>query len=263
MAVLKRLIVNADDVGLHPAIDDAVAALAGARIVTSASVMTLGSPAPATLAAIMAGGASLGLHLDLTSTLAQARYGGRRTLPRTMLDAWRYRFDSDRLRALIAGQLQRFGELAGRPPDFVDGHEHVHQFPQIREALLVALAACYPGRRIPLRDTRPRHWRGAKAALIGKLGAAQLARLAAAAGHAGNRDFAGVYDLGADADLAALWDGWLRSLPVDGALAMCHPGFPHAASEPFRAREFAFLAGARFQSLLAEHRVTAVPWPAG
>jgi chitin disaccharide deacetylase len=36
----------------------------------------------------------------------------------------------------ISSQVQAFIAAFGRLPDFVDGHQHVHLFPQIRDALL-------------------------------------------------------------------------------------------------------------------------------
>ena len=40
------------------------------------------------------------------------------------------------LAAEIATQLKAFVTQFGQPPDFIDGHQHVHLFPQVREALL-------------------------------------------------------------------------------------------------------------------------------
>src|SRR5262249_18259021 len=40
------------------------------------------------------------------------------------------------LESEISSQLQAFITAFGRLPDFIDGHQHVHLFPQIREALL-------------------------------------------------------------------------------------------------------------------------------
>jgi chitin disaccharide deacetylase len=42
----------------------------------------------------------------------------------------------EKLEGEISSQLQAFITAFGRLPDFIDGHQHVHLFPQIREALL-------------------------------------------------------------------------------------------------------------------------------
>src|ERR1700750_1153612 len=44
----------------------------------------------------------------------------------------------------IATQLRAFIDVFGRPPDFVDGHQHVHLFPQIRDAFLRVVAQGAP-----------------------------------------------------------------------------------------------------------------------
>lgn len=263
---MAPLIINADDIGMHPAIDAGVIELARQGIVTSASVMSLGRPTRAAIDALHGAGVDLGLHLDFTSAMAQAAYHQAATLPGLIAAAWSRSLRQERLRTMIAGQLERFCQLTGRPPVFVDGHEHVHQFPVIREALLQALAGNRYGAAVHIRDTRPARWRGAKAAIIGALGAASLRRQAARAGHPANRDFLGVYDLSDSADLPALWRGWLRSVPrqgVTGALAMCHPALPQhgGGMEPFRLREYAWLSSPEFAALLRETHVTPAHWP--
>ena len=42
------------------------------------------------------------------------------------------------LTAEITRQFEAFAAAFGRPPDFVDGHHHVHLFPQIRDAVPVS-----------------------------------------------------------------------------------------------------------------------------
>jgi chitin disaccharide deacetylase len=44
----------------------------------------------------------------------------------------------------ISSQLQKFITAFGRLPDFIDGHQHVHLFPQIREALLTVVKDIAP-----------------------------------------------------------------------------------------------------------------------
>jgi len=75
-----------------------------------------------------------------------------------------------------------------------------------------------------------------------------------------NPAFAGAYEFREDADIAALFAGFLDGLP-DGGLIMCHPGFVDADLQrldpltTLREREYAFLASERFPGLLAAHGV--------
>ncbi|MTW10956.1 ChbG/HpnK family deacetylase [Pseudoduganella eburnea] len=256
---MKGLILNADDVGMHPAVDDAVAELVEKGIVSSASVMSLGRPNRDTLAAMTRCGADLGLHLDFTSELAHTAYRRETSLSSLMLSAWSGTLSAAFVREALDGQLQRFAELTGRLPDFIDGHQHVHQFPVIREALVQALET-YGGRRIRVRSTHALRWRGAKAAVIAMLGSGALVRRLERLGFTGNADFMGVYDLSADADLPALWRGWLANAPEQGGLAMCHPALKDWGGEAFRIKEYQFLASQQFRELCAEFQVQSVNW---
>ncbi|MFX7605201.1 ChbG/HpnK family deacetylase, partial [Acinetobacter baumannii] len=62
-----------------------------------------------------------------------------------------HRLDASALRDEIATQCALFEDATGRAPDYVDGHQHVHQLPQIREALVEVLVARYTGRLPRLR----------------------------------------------------------------------------------------------------------------
>jgi predicted glycoside hydrolase/deacetylase ChbG (UPF0249 family) len=154
-----------------------------------------------------------------------------------------------RLRALqaeIGRQLEAFERALGRAPDFIDGHRHVHQLPNVRDALLAALAE--RGLTPWLRCTLPRQ-PGVKATVIGLLGARALRRLARGHGLGQNRRMLGVYgfDAGTSAAYEALLLGWLAAAQ-DGDLLMCHTALPEApgSADPIAAArriEHAVLAG--------------------
>ena len=85
-------------------------------------------------------------------------------------------------------------------------------------------------------------------------------RLAQAQGLRTNPAFAGAYAFGDRADFAALFARFLDRLP-DGSVIMCHPGFVDAELKrldpltTLREREYAFLAGNVFPSVLAANGV--------
>ena len=72
------------------------------------------------------------------------------------------------IRAEIERQLDTFEKHLGFPPDHIDGHEHVHVLPGIRQSLFEVVSRRYPGAeaaaarsRGPLeRDRRPRRGAG-------------------------------------------------------------------------------------------------------
>ena len=249
---LRRIQLCADDYGFDRAISQGILDTLDAGVVTATSCMVL-SPAWLHWAPALkerAGLVDLGLHLDLNEFAHHAS----RSLKGWILAAYRGAVPAVLARPWIEAQLDAFEKALGRAPDYVDGHQHLHQLPGIREALVAALRARY-GHGCALRITRPRRWRGAKAAVIGALGAGALASQARAEGLRVNRDFAGVYGFEPEADFAALLSGWLDSLP-DGGLMMCHPGRAGATEtradgiRAARVREHAVLAGGQGRALL-------------
>ena len=179
-------------------------------------------------------------------------------LAATVRNALLRRFDAAVLAAEIENQAQRFRELFGRAPDFIDGHQHVHLMPQIRDAVLDVARKAAPnawvrqcGRAVPPR-VRLADGKG----LLLDLASHSFRRRAAALGMRTNPAFAGSYAFTDAADFAALFPRFLDHLP-DGAVVMCHPGFVDAELQrldpltTLREREHAFLAGERFPAVLA------------
>ncbi|MFX7329301.1 ChbG/HpnK family deacetylase, partial [Acinetobacter baumannii] len=82
-----------------------------------------------------------------------------------------HRLDASALRDEIATQCALFEDATGRAPDYVDGHQHVHQLPQIREALVEVLVARYTGRLPRLRIRGARIGDGDKPLFIAARGA--------------------------------------------------------------------------------------------
>jgi predicted glycoside hydrolase/deacetylase ChbG (UPF0249 family) len=257
----KRIIVNADDIGMCPAVDGAAMRLAEAGIISSVSVMALAAPDSEAMRTFHQYGVDIGLHLDFTSSLTAIRYGQQRTVASTIARAYSGRLHGPKARQMVIDQLYCFQDLVGRMPAFVDGHEHVHQLPVIRDALLDILTD-HAGSTLPfVRSTQPQRWRGAKAAVIGLLGAGALAEKARRVGLKTNSDFFGVYNLAKKVRLEHLWQCWLQTMPSRGALVMCHPAMAASShDEGFRLREYRFLSSALFEDMLYENDTTIVGW---
>jgi predicted glycoside hydrolase/deacetylase ChbG (UPF0249 family) len=249
---------------MHPAIDGAVIRLAESGRVSSASVMVLGASGENQVAELRRLQVALGLHLDFTSAMFNRRYSSNTTLRALMAETWARRLAPARAEQIISEQLERFETIAGQLPTFIDGHQHVHQFPVIRDSLIKVLAARYPGKHFYLRNTVSSCWRGSKATVIARLGGPRLRALADREGHRYNIDFCGVYDFSERSDLRQLWRGWLSSLPPYGGLVMCHPGFPSERVideiDAARNREFRFLNSEQFAELTDEFGIDVVGW---
>jgi len=251
---VKRIQICADDFGFDDAISQGILECLDAGRISATSCMVL-SPlwsawAPALRERV--GAADFGLHLDLNEF---AEYAPGRALSGWIGQAYARRLDAQEVQTWVNTQLDAYEAAMQRAPDYVDGHQHVHQLPQIRQALLSALSSRY-GRRCALRFTGNQSWRGPKAAIIATLGSAALRRGARQAGLRCNRDFAGVYDFGPEAQFPRLAEAWLASLP-DGGLMMTHPGRAAAtqtradAIRGARVKERAFWLSAEAGEMLA------------
>lgn len=269
MTATRRITLCADDYGISPGVNRAIVDLIARGRLNATSVMTVGAAlersdvAALNEAAATNANCAIGLHLTLTApfrplTMYFRPLDGGTFLPLgTMLRlATLRRLDTEIMRAEIAAQLAAFTELFGRAPDYVDGHQHVHLFPQVRDAFLGAVKDAAPDAWVRQCGRPPRKPRrgGAKALLLDIL-SVEFRRRAARTALATNTGFAGAYDFTKAGDFAALMAGFLAGIP-DGGLVMCHPGFVDEmliALDPLthqREREYQFLASDDFARLL-------------
>ena len=275
-APLRRIWLCADDYGLSPGVNRAIRNLIERGRLNATSVMVVG-PAlgrdevnALKHAAANSPRCAIGLHATLTPpfhplTMHFRPLDGGLFLPLAgMLRAGLLRrLDPEIIRAELIAQLAAFKELFGRGPDFVDGHQHVQLFPQVRDAFLAAVKEAAPkawvrqgGRHQPLMQRL-----GMPKALFIDLLSVQFRRSASRANIAFNPAFAGAYDFSKETDFGELIKQFLDGLP-DGGLIMCHPGFVDdilVSLDPLtdqREREYEYLAGDGFPRLLAANNVT-------
>ena len=252
------LTVCIDDYGLHPGVNDAALALAGMGRLHAISCM-VGAPhwvagAPA-LRGLAGGPVDVGLHLDFTECPLLA--SNRRSLPRLIALTTARLLDPAAMRQEIEAQFDAFELGMGRPPDHVDGHQHVHQFPLVRDLLLQVLKQRYPHTRPWLRSTRRPDGpgsRGLKPWVIERLGCEQLARLALAGGYRQNSHLLGAYDFQGDVPrYQVLLAQWLAAAQP-GDLLMCHAAADAPANDAIgqaRRNEHHVFTSPAFDGLLA------------
>jgi predicted glycoside hydrolase/deacetylase ChbG (UPF0249 family) len=275
----RRIWLCADDYGISPSVNAAIRELIERGCLNATSVMTAAPHFDADEAAALdelnAGKkrVALGLHVTLTAPFKPLSDGFTPTsrghfapLNKTMRLAAARRFRPERLTIEIATQVEAFVMAFGRPPDFIDGHQHVHLFPQVRDVILKVAAEAAPEawvRQCGRPRTAPRQHL-AKELLLDMLSLA-FRRKARRLGVATNPAFAGAYDFAAAPDFAAMFPRFLTGLP-DGGLIMCHPGVVDDALKRLdplthqREREFAYFKSDEFPQALALHGVAlAVP----
>jgi chitin disaccharide deacetylase len=275
-AGLRRIWLCADDYGLSEGVNRAIRDLIGRGRLNATSVMVVGTAIGrdevAALKSVAAASprCAIGLHATLTAPFRPLTMhfrptdGGMFWPFRKLLRAGvMRRLDVEMIHAELLEQLTVYKDLFGRAPDFVDGHQHVQIFPQIRDAFLRAVKELAPdawvrqgGRNQPLAKRL-----GAPKALLLDMLSAQFRKRAARAGVPFNPAFAGAYDFSKAPDFGELMRQFLDGLP-DGGLVMCHPGFVDdtlLALDPLtfqREAEHAYLAGAAFPALLSANKVT-------
>ncbi len=154
------IILCADDYALTEGVSRAIGELAAARRLSATSVLAT-SPhwrAAAPRLLVHRGRLSIGLHLDLT--LGPPAGPMRRLAPkgqfpglgRVIAMSLLRLLDAAELQAEISRQLDLFEAGLGFPPDHIDGHQHVHALPVVRQALLDVVARRYPVNPPMLRD---------------------------------------------------------------------------------------------------------------
>lgn len=260
----RRLGICADDFGLSPSINRAILMLAQDGRLSATSCMTEGPFWGSDACRLQSLPIDKGLHLNFTESFGGLA-AGKMPLGKLIFRAYARQLDHQRIRASIDEQLDRFEQSLGQAPDFIDGHQHVHQLPIIRDQLIGAIQSRY--RVMPwIRSTDPpssglagiRLKDGLKAAVIHALGGSTLERQCRQAGLAVNTGFVGVYGFDLDADgYRHRLDQWLSFAP-DKALLMCHPGqtddVPDVIAKA-REVEFSVMNSMAFKEMLTRHGV--------
>lgn len=245
---MSRLILCSDDFAYSPEISAVVVELACAGKINAISCMAVmpGWHADARLLAGVPDHVAIGLHLTLTGEPPLTRaprfapHGRMPEIDPLTRAAARWRVPLDELAEEIAAQFDAFFVALRRPPDFVDGHQHAHALPGIRDLVLAETAMRAPGAWV--RDCTDRPDAILRRPFAGKaIGSAWhsrgLRKAAAETGLRTNRGFAGHYDF--SGDYAALFPRFLRGAG-EMHLVMCHPGDgarPGDGIAPARVRE--------------------------
>jgi chitin disaccharide deacetylase len=214
---MAGFILCADDFALTAGVSRGILELLAAGKLSATGAMTNRPHWRAFAPELMAysAAADIGVHLNLTCAAPLA------PMPRLA--------PGGRLPLEINRQLDAFEKAAGRAPDFLDGHQHVHVLPGIRGQVIATLRRRYEPGQVYLRDPSDtpsailRRGICVKKALAVKGLATGLADQAQAAGIPLNKGFSGFSAFDATRDFAA---DMKRYLAAAGPchLVMCHPG---------------------------------------
>ncbi|TVQ72136.1 MAG: ChbG/HpnK family deacetylase [Oceanospirillales bacterium] len=251
----KNIVLCADDYGLSADISAGILSLLELQRLSAVSCMTCLPDWKLKAEALQPfkNQAAIGLHFNLTESASAQPLG------RIMQQSLTARINLQWVQSELNQQLDDFETQFNDVPSFIDGHQHVHVFPGIREVVMNVLLKRYPNSKIWLRRVHPSfsgHDSFTKAVALRVMSygfASQAYKKLLPTTQA----FAGLYSLTPDADFPKLLHGWMNQLP-DGGLIMCHPGQTGAGSSGLaltRQREFDYLKSNLFTERLEQQRV--------
>ncbi len=231
-AAPRRLTLCADDFGQSAAINAGILSLLDAGRLQATSVLSDGPAWPQgaqQLKDLLSSSprADVGLHLNLTHPFAAANEA--RPLSFWLLASHLRLVSRSQVRDSFLRQLDTFERHFGRLPDYLDGHQHVHAFPVVRDAVMDVIDHGWPasaGKTAARPWLRVPEWLvGSDASLKATVLRASTRGFGALATSRGLRTppaFGGLYSLRTDDGFAARMQRWLQA-SLDGTLIMCHP----------------------------------------
>ncbi len=235
---MKKIILCADDYGQDLAISEGIVALVAKKCLSATSCMTTATywPTAAKLLQPFQADIDIGLHFNLTEGAPLAVMpmltsdGHFPSLTTLLAKSLTRQLNVAEIVAELHRQIDRFAEYMGKLPDFIDGHQHIHQFPVIRDALMMVYAQRFANHKPYVRCVDEAGF----ASLVQGLAKCKRLVIYLAGGRAfkpllqqhsipHNSSFGGIYDFEQANGYGKLFPAFLRSVS-NGGLIMCHPG---------------------------------------
>lgn len=171
--------------------------------------------------------------------------------------------DVAEIEAELTHQWDRFCEIFGRQPGYIDGHQHIHLLPQVRDVVLNFATEQLDGGwvrncHLPMSEVMKLGHDRFRASVISILARSNAYGLDAH-GLLANERFFGVNDFNRETAFGTLMDDWLtQAARFDGtSLIMCHPAMAGnqdmAIHDPIHQRrqdEFNYLKSDNFAETL-------------
>jgi predicted glycoside hydrolase/deacetylase ChbG (UPF0249 family) len=219
---MHKIILCADDYGLSPGVSRGIRdLLAGGRLsATSCMVVYPEFEAEGPLLGPWVGKADIGLHFTLTAD---------RPIGSVLRDAYLRRLDAGATALELERQLAIFIRVMGRAPDYIDGHQHVHLLPGVREAVAKTarrVGAYMRSTREPIGRAMSARPSPVEAAFLSWT-ARPLDRLIRSSGLGSNSGFRGVRTFRETVPYGGLFQRMIAGAG-EGCLIMCHPGVADA-----------------------------------
>jgi chitin disaccharide deacetylase len=247
----KRVVLCADDFGLAPGVSRGIMELLETGRLSATSCMVnypeFGDDARALKSFI--GRADLGLHFSLTDS---------RSISSVALECHLRPPPFSMMLDAVERQVEIFSNAMGILPDYIDGHQHVHVLPVVRDAVVNVAKRVGAYTRVPWEPINQAMWHRPaplESAYLARASRA-LAKLARGAGIPTNHGFRGVRTFREKIPFSDLFRAMIAGAG-EGCLVMCHPGHIDAmlggrdsVLEP-RADEWSYFSGPDFPADLA------------
>lgn len=270
MIEFKTITLCADDFGLNPGVSQGILKLVRSKRLSAVSCMVNMPDFIHHAKELMdfKSQVQIGLHFNLTegdliSTTSQRCFHLNELLIKAYLRLIKASFVAKELNA----QLDRFIELTGCLPDFIDGHQHVHQFPGIRQVVLDVYKERFQGKKTFIRITSPAislPQYQLKTKILEMIGGSVLHHQINQLGIPHNNCFAGIYDFAKESNYRSLFRRWL-ALAQNNTLIMCHPGVEDKNSTDSiahaRLKEMDYFLSDAFISDCKEHKIQLTTGP--
>lgn len=231
---MKRIILCADDYGQNKPISQAIITLIEKKRLSATSCLVTAPDWPeyAKWLRSLRDHVQVGLHFNLTEKQTGLQY----PLSQLLIRAYLHRLDKAAIQAEFSAQLEKFVIAMGGLPDFIDGHQHIHQFPIIREAILESYEQnlrhqpCY----VRCVFDKKAFFRGTLKHIIIQLsGAATFKKQLEQREIAHNSSFAGIYNFADSQQYAQFFPQFLQQIQ-EGGIIMCHPGLTSSREHEYR-----------------------------
>jgi predicted glycoside hydrolase/deacetylase ChbG (UPF0249 family) len=167
----------------------------------------------------------IGLHFNLTEGyLLSQPHKSCFTLNELLIKTHLHALNYSLITTEFLAQLDQFTHVMQQLPDFIDGHQHVHQFPIIRQIILDLYDQKLKGHGISIRSTWPSlSLYPFKSKILGLTGGKALKKQLINSSIPHNAYFGGIYDFSPKTNYPKLFRAWLK-LAKNNTLIMCHPG---------------------------------------
>lgn len=253
---MKTIVLCADDYGQNQFISQAIIALLEQERLSATSCLTTAPEWQHAAKALLPfnNKVDIGLHFNLTE--GKLLTPGIKTMPlaKLIMRAYWRLLDAAKIEAELNAQLDAFSAAMGRLPDFLDGHQHIHQLPVIRNVVFKvyeqrlrqqgSYIRCVYDERLFMQKP------DIKKFAIQLLGAGRFKRELIKRNIPHNTGFSGIYSFKDAARYAQIFPFFLRNIS-DRGIIMCHPGYLADVGEDkivsARSYEFNYFAGEQFQ----------------